>query len=64
MRPLFFSVIIPVFFIIIGIILLLLGIIYGVYITAIGGIWLVVSFLIDYKEDDEKPLGMGRGRQR
>lgn len=64
MRSLLFSVLIPSFLIILGIILLLVGLQYGLFISAIGAIWLVVSFIIDYKEDEKQPLGMGRGRPR
>ncbi|MEO8512542.1 MAG: hypothetical protein ABI543_03185 [Ignavibacteria bacterium] len=64
MRTLLLSVILPVFLIITGIVLLLLDVDYGIYISVVGGIWLVIAFLIDYKEDEEQPLGMGRGRQR
>lgn len=64
MKSLILTVLIPSFLIILGIILLLLGVQYGLFISAIGAIWLVVSFLIDYKEDEKQPMGMGRGRPR
>jgi hypothetical protein len=54
----------PAFFIILGIILILLSADYGIFVTAIGVLWLVLSFLIEYKEEEEQPLGIGRGRKR
>ena len=64
MKALFLSVILPAFLIIAGIIMLLLGIPYGIYSAGLGVLWLIISFLIDYKEDEEQPMGMGRGRER
>lgn len=64
MRPLLFSVLIPSAFIVLGIIFVLLNIQYGVLISASGVLWLIVSFLIGYKDDENQPLGMGRGRKR
>ena len=64
MRPLIFSVIIPSLFIITGIIIVLTYSNYGVLISAVGAIWLLLSFFIGYKEDEEQPMGIGRGRKR
>jgi hypothetical protein len=64
MKAIMFSVIIPVVFIIGGIIMILFKYDYGVLLTGAGVLWLVISFLIGYKENEEQPLGMGRGRQR
>ena len=64
MRSLFLTVLLPSFLIILGIILIILNADYGIFLTAIGVLWLVISFLIGYKEDEEQPMGMGRGRQR
>ncbi len=64
MRTLFLSIVFPAFFIILGIILILLSADYGIFVTAIGVLWLVLSFLIEYKEEEEQPLGIGRGRKR
>lgn len=64
MRALIFSVLVPSFLVISGIIMLLLGTEYGVLITGIGTIWLIVSFLIIYKDDEPETAGMGRGRKR
>jgi membrane-bound ClpP family serine protease len=64
MRPILFSVIIPALLIILGIIFILLDVEYGVFLSATGIIWLIVSFLIGYKDDEPQPLGMGRGRKR
>lgn len=64
MKAIMFSVIIPVLLIIGGIIMVLFNYDYGVLPIGAGVLWLVVSFLIGYKEDEEQPLGMGRGRQR
>lgn len=64
MRPILFSVILPVGLIIIGIILVLSSVYPGALITAAGAIWLIIAFFIEYKEDEKQPLGMGRGRKR
>ena len=64
MKAILFSVIIPIFLIIGGIVMVLLKFDYGVLLIGAGFLWLVVSFLIGYKEDEEQPLGMGRGRER
>ena len=64
MRTLFLTVLLPSFFIILGIIMILLNADYGIYITGAGVLWLIISFLIEYKEEEEQPLGMGRGRKR
>ncbi|MBN8585030.1 MAG: hypothetical protein J0M37_08025 [Ignavibacteria bacterium] len=64
MRTLFLTVLLPSLFIILGIILILLNADYGIYITGAGVLWLIISFLIEYKEEEEQPLGMGRGRKR
>lgn len=64
MRTLILSIILPAFFIILGIILILLNADYGVFVTAVGVLWLVLSFLIEYKEEEDQPLGIGRGRKR
>ncbi len=64
MRTLFLSIVFPAFFIILGIILILLSADYGIFVIAIGVLWLVLSFLIEYKEEEEQPLGIGRGRKR
>lgn len=64
MKPIAYSVILPVFLIILGIILFLFEMPFGVFLSAAGSIWLIISFLIGYKEDEQQPLGMGRGRQR
>lgn len=64
MRTLFLSIVFPAFFIILGIILIILSIDLGIFVTAIGVLWLVLSFLIEYKEEEEQPLGIGRGRKR
>lgn len=64
MKPLVFSVIFPAVLMIAGVIMMLMYNEYGLYIAGIGGLWLIISFLIGYKEDEEQPLGMGRGRKR
>lgn len=64
MRPLVFSVILPASLIVLGIILVLLQYNEGIYLAGGGVLWLIVSFLIGYKDDEEQPLGMGRGRKR
>ncbi|HWA06016.1 MAG TPA: hypothetical protein VG961_05675 [Ignavibacteria bacterium] len=64
MRTLFLSIILPAFFIILGIILIILDATYGIFVTAAGVLWLLLSFLIEYKEEEEQPLGIGRGRKR
>ena len=64
MRTLFLSIVFPSFFIILGIILILLNADYGIFISAIGVLWLLLSFLIGYKEEEDQPLGIGRGRKR
>ena len=64
MRTLFLSIVFPSFFIISGIILILLNADYGIFISAIGVLWLLLSFLIEYKEEEDQPLGIGRGRKR
>lgn len=64
MRTLFLSIVFPSFFIILGIILILLNADYGIFISAIGVLWLLLSFLIEYKEEEDQPLGIGRGRKR
>ncbi|HRE10365.1 MAG TPA: hypothetical protein PK605_11965 [Ignavibacteria bacterium] len=64
MRSLFLTVLLPSFLIILGIILILLNAEFGIFLAAAGVLWLIISFLIDYKEDEEQPLGMGRGRKR
>jgi hypothetical protein len=64
MRTLFLSIVFPAFFIILGIILIILSIDFGIFVTAIGVLWMVLSFLIEYKEEEEQPLGIGRGRKR
>ncbi len=64
MRPILYSVIIPAALIILGIIFVLLGQDYGVFLSATGILWLIISFLIGYKDDEPQPLGMGRGRKR
>ena len=64
MRTLFLSIVFPSFFIISGIIFILLNADYGIFISAIGVLWLLLSFLIGYKEEEDQPLGIGRGRKR
>jgi len=64
MRPILYSVIIPVLLIIGGIILVLTKFDFGIFLTGTGILWLIISFLIGYKEDEKQPLGMGRGRER
>jgi hypothetical protein len=64
MRPLVFSVIIPSLFIILGLVMILLGFNYGGLLVGTGVLWLIVAFLIGYKDDETQPLGMGRGRKR
>lgn len=64
MRPLFFSVILPALLLISGIIMVILNVEYGIFLAGIGVLWLIISFLIGYKEDEPQPLGMGRGRER
>lgn len=64
MRQLIYSVILPSLLIIAGIITVLTYSNYGVLISAIGVLWLLLSFFIEYKEDEEQPLGLGRGRKR
>ena len=64
MRTLFLSIVFPSFFIILGIILILLNADYGIFISAIGVLWLLLSFLIGYKEEEDQPLGIGRSRKR
>ncbi|MCC6866288.1 MAG: hypothetical protein IT280_09045 [Ignavibacteria bacterium] len=59
-----FSVIIPAILIVAGIISIFLNFSYGYFAIGAGVIWLIISFLIDYKEDESQPLGMGRGRER
>lgn len=64
MRPIFFSVIFPSLLIILGLIIVLAISNFGVLISAAGVVWLLLSFFIEYKEDEEQPLGIGRGRKR
>lgn len=64
MRQLIYSVILPSLLIIAGIITVLTYSNYGVLISAVGVLWLLLSFFIEYKEDEEQPLGLGRGRKR
>jgi len=64
MRPILFSVILPVGLIILGIILVLASVYPGALLSAAGAIWLIIAFFIEYKEDEKQPLGMGRGRKR
>ncbi len=64
MRPLIFSVILPSLLIIIGIIVVLTISNFGVLVSAAGAVWLILSFFIEYKEDEEQPMGIGRGRKR
>jgi len=64
MRPLVFSIILPALLIVLGIIMILFQYNEGIYLAGAGGLWLVISFLIGYKDDEEQPLGMGRGRKR
>ncbi len=64
MKSIIFSVILPVLLTIIGIIAILLNFQDGFFIIGTGVLWLIISFLIDYKEDESQPLGMGRGRKR
>ncbi len=64
MRPLVFSVIIPALLIVSGLIMVLLNFNYGGLLIGAGFLWLIVSFLIEYKDNESQPLGMGRGRRR
>lgn len=64
MRPIFFSVIFPSLLIILGIIIVLAISNFGVLISVAGAVWLLLSFFIEYKENEEQPLGIGRGRKR
>ncbi len=64
MRPLVFSVIIPALLIVSGLIMVLLNFNYGGLLIGAGILWLNVSFLIEYKDNESQPLGMGRGRRR
>lgn len=64
MRSLIYPVIIPGIMIITGLALMIYQQPYGIFIAVIGAIWMVLSFLIGYKEDEELPMGMGRGRKR
>jgi hypothetical protein len=64
MRPLLFSVLLPVGLIILGIILVLLGFHPGALLAAGGALWLIFAFFIEYKDNEKQPLGMGRGRKR
>ncbi len=64
MRSLIYPVIIPGFLIIVGLALLIYQQPYGLLIAAVGGVWMLLSFLIGYKEHEEFPMGMGRGRKR
>ncbi len=64
MRPLVFSVILPALLLISGLIMILLDFNYGALVIAAGVIWFVVGFLIEYKDNESQPLGMGRGRKR
>ncbi|MBE2217497.1 MAG: hypothetical protein IAE90_04790 [Ignavibacteria bacterium] len=64
MRPLIFSVILPSLLLVSGLIMILLNFNYGGILIGAGIIWLVVSFLIEYKDNESQPLGMGRGRKR
>ncbi len=64
MRPLVFSVIIPALLIVIGLIMVLLNFNYGGLLIGAGILWLIVGFLIEYKDNESQPLGMGRGRRR
>jgi hypothetical protein len=64
MRPILFTVIMPSFLMIAGIIMLILGYSNGVFVSFIGVVWLIISFLLIYKDDEPNTLGMGRGRKR
>lgn len=64
MRPILFTVILPSFLLITGIIMLILGYSDGIFLSFIGIVWLVISFLLIYKDDEPNTLGMGRGRKR
>jgi hypothetical protein len=64
MRPLVFSVIIPALLIVSGLIMVLLNFNYGGLLIGAGILWLIVGFLIEYKDNESQPLGMGRGRRR
>jgi len=64
MRPLVFSVILPALLLISGIIMILLNFNYGALVIGAGVIWFVVGFLIEYKDNESQPMGMGRGRKR
>jgi hypothetical protein len=64
MRGKLFSIIIPAALIILGVILMFLYIETGLYLAGAGLMWLIISFLIGYKDDEPQPLGMGRGRKR
>lgn len=64
MRPLVFSVILPALLLISGIIMILLSFNYGALFIGAGVIWFVVGFLIEYKDNESQPMGMGRGRKR
>ncbi len=64
MKTMFYSVILPVSLIVAGIISILLDFPYGYFLIGAGVLWLIISFIIDYKEDESQPLGMGRGRKR
>jgi hypothetical protein len=64
MRGKLFSIVIPVALIILGVILMFLYVESGLYITGAGILWLIIAFLIGYKDDEPQPLGMGRGRKR
>ncbi len=64
MRTTLFSVILPASLIVLGLCLVLLGIEYGIFAAGAGALWLILSFLIGYKDDEAQPQGMGRGRER
>lgn len=64
MRPLVFSVILPSLLLVSGLIMVLLNFNYGGLLIGAGVLWLIVSFLIEYKDNETQPLGMGRGRKR
>ncbi len=64
MRPLVFSVVLPAILLVSGLIMVLLNFNYGGLFIGAGILWLIVSFLIEYKDNESQPLGMGRGRKR
>jgi len=64
MRSLIYPVIVPVALFILGILVILLGEPYGVFLSGAGALWLVLGFLVHYGEDERQNIGMGKDNRR